>query len=75
MVAVPANGLPIPIGTAFFTRMRIEENDLPSDKIVDEEFMEAIAHETDEILVSAYDREGLVIWSEEPGECTKRVID
>ena len=47
---------------AFFSRIAIEYGKLPSNRRVSKDFIENIAHATEEVFVGAYDQEGLVVW-------------
>jgi hypothetical protein len=47
---------------AFFSRINMQYDTLPSDHIVEEHFIIEIARSTKEVFVGAYDQEGLVVW-------------
>jgi hypothetical protein len=45
-----------------FTRIAVREANLPTDRMLDSNAIDLIARSIEEIFVSAYDREGLVVW-------------
>jgi hypothetical protein len=47
---------------AFFSPFRIHKKELSVDKIVDDEVINILAFYIQEVIVGAYDQEGLVIW-------------
>jgi hypothetical protein len=47
---------------AVFTNFNFRAADIPPTRVVDETFMDEIAHGAKEIFLSAYDQEGLVVW-------------
>jgi hypothetical protein len=64
-VTIIQDALGAPLSWVFalvFLTIQVDADEIPADHIVDDAFIEKLAGDTQEIYLTAYDRDGFVVW-------------